>query len=98
MCSQTPLECALLVTWTHIHMHTHTAHILSKQELKVVSDVLAAYSDEKLRGIKQSIQERQSGSFSLEEVERSLQQSGKADVASRLREKLEKGDTLLDAH
>ena len=63
-----------------------------------MSDVLAAYSDEKLSGIKQFIQERQSGSLSLEEVERTLQQSGKADVASRLREKLKKGDTLLDTH
>ena len=65
---------------------------MTNQELQVLASLLATYSDEKLREIKLSIQEKQDiGHISREEVERSLRESGMVSVADGLKESLEKG-------
>ena len=86
---------------THTHTHTHTllhttpsGHILTKLELQVLATLLATYSDEKLKDLKHSIQEKQDGDISCEEVERSLRQSGLTLIADSLKEYLEKGDYI----
>ena len=55
----------------------------------MLANLLATYSDEKLKKIKLSIQEKQD--ISREEVERSLRQSGLRSVANGLKESIEKG-------
>ena len=61
-------------------------------ELQVLANLLATYSDEKLKEIKLSIQEKQEvGHISREEVERSLRQSGLMSVADGLKDSIEKG-------
>ena len=69
-----------------------SGHILSNQELQVLANLLATYSDEKLREIKLSIEEKQGiKRISREEVEKSLRQSGLISVADGLKESIEKG-------
>ena len=65
-----------------------------RSELKVLARLLAAYSDEKLKEIKASIEEMQDGDISLEEVESSLRESGLTSVADSLKGNLEKGIIL----
>jgi hypothetical protein len=58
----------------------------------VLSTLLAAYSDEKLKSIKLSLHEEQKiRDISREEVERSLWQSGLASIANGLKDNIEKG-------
>ena len=65
---------------------------MTKLELQVLANLLAAYSDEKLKEIHLSIQEKQGvGKISREEVERSLRQSGMVSVADGLKDSIEKG-------
>ena len=69
-----------------------SGYILSKTELQVLANLLATYSDEKLKEIKLSIEEKQEvGHISREEVERSLRQSGLMSVADGLKDNIEKG-------
>ena len=54
--------------------------------------MLATYSDEKLKSIQLSLQEKQKiRDISREEVEKSLRQSGLASMANALKDNLEKG-------
>ena len=62
-----------------------------KSELKVLARLLAAYSDEKLKEIKASIDEMEDGAISLEEVERSLRENGLISIANSLKGNIEKG-------
>ena len=83
-----------MLTRSHIHtLHTvPSGHILTKQELQVLSTLLATYSDEKLKAIKLSVQEKQAiGDISREEVEKSLRQSGLSTMADGLKDNIEKG-------
>jgi hypothetical protein len=58
----------------------------------VLGTLLAAYSDEKLKSIKLSLEEKQAiRDISREEVEKSLRQSGQASMADGLKDNLEKG-------
>ena len=58
----------------------------------MLATLLATYTDEKLKDLKHSIQEKQDEDISREEVERSLRQSGLTLIADGLKEHLEKGD------
>ena len=84
-------------TYTHIHMmctlHTvPSGHILTNLELQVLASLLATYTDEKLKEIQLSIQEKQGiHAISREEVERSLRQSGLTSIADGLKDNIEKG-------
>ena len=55
----------------------------------MLANLLATYSDEKVKKIKLSIQEKQD--VSREEVERSLRRSGLRSVANGLKDSIEKG-------
>ena len=69
---------------------------MTNQELQVLANLLATYSDKKLREIKLSIQEQQDiGHISREEVERSLRECGLISVADGLKESIEKGNTMF---
>ena len=81
-------------------MHTHTphtytvpsGHILTREELQVLGALLARYSDEQLKSIQLSLQEKQEiRNISREEVEKSLRQSGLASMADGLKNDIEKG-------
>ena len=72
-------------------------HVLTKLELEVLSGMLDAYSNEKITEIKQSIQKKQGGDTSLEEVERSLQEGGLLAVADELKRNLHKS-TFSQVH
>ena len=52
--------------------------------------LLAVYNDKKLKEIKVSIQEKQDGGISREEVERLLRQSGLTSITDGLKESLVK--------
>ena len=67
-------------------------HILTKFELQVLSGLLETYSNEKIKEIQRSIQKKQGGDISREEVERSLRENGQAIVADELEENLRKGE------
>ena len=93
---------ALTHNFTHIHMYIHmhmctlhtvpSGHILSNLELQVLASLLATYTDEKLKEIQLSIQEKQDiHAISREEVERSLRQSGLTSIADGLKDNIEKG-------
>ena len=76
----------------YIYIIAPSGHILSNQELQVLTNLLATYSDEKLSEIKLSIEEKQGiKRISREEVEKSLRQSGLMSVADGLKENIEKG-------
>ena len=66
-------------------------HILTKFELQVLSGLLDAYSNEKIKEIQQSIQKKKGGDISREEVERSLREGGLTTVADELEQNLHKG-------
>ena len=77
-----------------LYQRMHTApsgHILMKSELKILARLLAAYSDEKLKEIKATIEEKEGGDVSLEEVERSIRERGLNSIADGLKDNLEKG-------
>ena len=58
----------------------------------MLGTLLATYSDEKLKAIKLSVQEKQAiGDISREEVEKSLRQSGLSTMADGLKDNIEKG-------
>ena len=85
-----------MYTFTKIHSCilyiAPSGHILTNQELQVLADLLAAHSDEKLKEIRLSIQEKQDiRRITREEVEGSLRQCGLISVADGLRESIEKG-------
>ena len=85
---------------THTHTHTlHSAplgHILTKIELQILTNVLATYSNEKLKEIQLSIQEKQDiRDISREEVEKSLRQRGLTSIADDLKDSIEKGMIAL---
>ena len=69
-----------------------------RSELKVLARLLAAYSDEKLKEIKRSIDEMQDGVISLEEVERSLREKGLISIADSLKGNLERGTVQFSTH
>ena len=75
--------------------HTSTGHILTKFELQVLSGLLNAYSNEKIKEIQQSIRKKQGGDISLEEVESSLRDGGLTTVADELEQSLLKGKFTL---
>ena len=81
-------------------MHTHTpqtyivpsGHILTREELQVLGALLARYSDDSLKSIQLSLQEKQKiRDISREEVEKSLRQIGLASMADGLKNDIEKG-------
>ena len=81
-------------------MHTHiphtysvpSGHILTREELQVLGALLARYSDEQLKSIQLSLQEKQEiRDISREEVEKSLRQSGLESMADGLKNDIEKG-------
>ena len=69
-----------------------------RSELKVLARLLAAYSDEKLKEIKASIDEMHDKAISLEEVERSLRENGLISIADNLIGNLEKGTVQCSTH
>ena len=83
----------------HHYVNAHTLslstvpldHILTKFELQVLSGLLDAYSNEKIKEIQQSIRKKQGGDISREEVERSLREGGLTAVADELEQSLLKG-------
>ena len=66
-------------------------HILTNVELQVLSGLLDAYSNEKIKEIQQSIQKKQGGNISREEVEKLLRECGLTTVADELKYDLHKG-------
>ena len=74
-----------------------SGHILTKQELQVLSTLLDPYTDEKLKKFQLSIQKKQHGDsdISREEVETLLRQSGQVMIADRLKDDIEKGKKKL---
>lgn len=71
-----------------------TSHILTPKELKVLAKLLQAFEEDKIRELTQSIDNKEKKNVSLEQVELLLQQSGKVEAASRLKEDLTKGNTI----
>ena len=69
----------------------HLGHLLTKFELQVLSGLLNAYSNEKIKEIQQSIKKKQGGDISREEVESSLREGGLTTVADELEHNLHKG-------
>ena len=65
--------------------------MLTRLELQVLSKVLSAYSSDKVKEITRSIQERQDGNISRQEIERSLRLGGLTSIADGLEENLERG-------
>ena len=60
----------------------------------MLGTLLVTYSDEKLKAIQLTIQEkREICDISYEEVEKSLRQSGLASMADGLKDNIEKGNT-----
>ena len=95
-CTHTDIrECTHTHVHTYMYTHKHTVpsgHILTKLELQVLSSLLATYSDEKLKEIKLSIQEKEKiKDISREEVEKTLRQSGLTSVAVGLKDNIDKG-------
>lgn len=61
----------------------------------MLTTLLTKYSDEKLKQIKLSIQERGDTGISREEIEKSLQNEGLTSIANNLKGNLEKGKVCL---
>ena len=96
---------ALTRTYTHAHtLLTYTCavpsgHILTKEELQVLGAMLATHSDEQLKSIQLSLQEKQEiRDISREEVEKYLRQSGLASMADALKDNIEKGIAWISLH
>ena len=68
-----------------------SGHILTESELRVLSRLLDAYSNEKIKEIQQAIQTRQGRGISRQEVERSLREVGMMTIADELEQNLQKG-------
>ena len=76
----------------YMHMHAvPSGHILTKSEFQVLSRLLAAYSNDKIKEIQQAIQKKSGRSISREEVERSLRVVGMMTIADELEQNLQKG-------
>ena len=75
------------------NIYVHTVHILTKEELQVLTGLLATDGEE--NRIRQSIQSGQAEGLTLEEVQRLLQDRGKIGVANELKDKLRKGIRVL---
>ena len=94
MCRQ---DRTVYTSFLHKSSHPHTSstvplgHILTKIELQVLSGLLDAYSNEKIKEIQQSIRKKQGGDISREEVERSLRKGGLTTIADELEQSLLKG-------
>ena len=67
-----------------------SGYILTKQELQALRNLLAPYTDEKLKELQLSIQKEQ-GDISREEVEKLLRKCGLTTTADWLKEDIEKG-------
>ena len=74
-----------------------SGHILTKFELQVLSGLLAAYSNEKIREILQSIHSKQGGDMSREEIEKMLRDGGLQTIAEELEQSLQKGKCIQSA-
>ena len=81
------------LSWYYVdYLHASSGHILTKQELQVLANLLATYSDERLEEIKLTIQEEQAiRDISREEIEKFLQRNGLSSIADGLKDSLEKG-------
>ena len=84
----------------HVNVHTHTStvplgHILTKFELQVLSGLLDAYSNEKIKEIQQFIRKKRGRDISREEIERSLREGGLTTVADELEQDLLKGKHII---
>ena len=77
------------------HLLWFSGHILMKSELRILANLLAVHSDEKLKEIKAAIEEKEGGDISLEEVERSLRERGLNSIADSLKDNLEKGKSNI---
>ena len=75
----------------YTYVYICIGHILTKEELQVLSRLLAAYSDEKLKDLKVVVQEKHGGDISREEVEQSLRGNGFPMIADSLKEGIKKG-------
>ena len=66
-----------------------SGHILSRVELQVLNSLLSAYSNDKVKNVQISIQNKPN--ITREEVETMLLQNGMVTIASSLKENIEKG-------
>ena len=57
----------------------------------MLSRLLAAYSNEKIKEIQQAVQKRQRRDISRQEVERSLREVGMMTIADELKQNLQRG-------
>ena len=79
--------------YTHTYkLLFHSGHILNKSELKVLSDLLSAYSNEKVKEIQRSLRKKRGRNILREEVERSLREGGMTTLATELEQSLQKGE------
>ena len=76
-------------------MYIHAAHILTKEELQVMTGLLGTDGEE--NQIRQSIQQEQAEGLTLEEVQRLLQDHGKIDAANELKDKLRRGINVISS-
>ena len=60
-----------------------------------MANLLTKYSDEKLKQIKLSIQEKEASSISREEIEHSLRKEGLTLIADGLKDNIEKGKLIV---
>ena len=77
-----------------IYPHLFTAqvgYVLTKQELRVLRNLLAAYSDEKLKEIRDSITHEPDQIIMLENIQRIMRENGLVSMADTLKLDLEKG-------
>ena len=89
-----PGKSTVTCTLTNVHTHPCTVpsgHILTEPELQVLSHLLAAYSNEKIKEIQQAIQEKRGRGVSRQEVERSLLEVGMMTIADELEQNIQKG-------
>ena len=78
--------------------YTHTVpkgHILTKQELEVLARILAVYSDVKIKELQLTIQQKQGGEITLEEVIKLIQESSHTSIADTLEDDMKKGKKAL---
>ena len=67
------------------------AYHLTKQELLVLDNVLAAYTNKNISDIRKTVQQSQGGDLTMEDIKISLRQGGLAVIAKGLEESLERG-------
>ena len=66
-----------------------SGHILSKVELQVLNSLLSAYSNDKVKKVQISVQNKPN--ITLEEVEITLRQNGLISIGNSLKENINKG-------